>query len=349
MTNSEEHNAFDPARLGLALLVVYTHAHLLGGFGSEGFGGLVKGQTIAGGLAVLGFFGISGFLVTRSFVVRGDWRQFAVARLLRILPGLYFSLLLTAFVVAPVIAYCNAAGGDWHWADAWGFVFKNAFVKIGEWSVGGVLSGLPYAGSINGAQWSLLPELFCYGCVLLLGLAGSLQEKRANLLAAVVLLLVLHFGLVMAPEKTNLAPTFLALTNWTPYMLAFLTGAAVHAFRDEVGLGGRQALLWLGITGVLLKFGGWTLLGPVVLPLAVIHTAYSCRLKLTVDLSYGVYILHFPVLQLLSAAGLNRFGFALYFVVGLVVTSLLAVMSWFAVEKPALGLKGWASRYLPTW
>lgn len=341
---AEEQNAFDVVRLGLAWLVVYSHACLLGGFGEEGFARFARGQTIAGTLAVLGFFGLSGFLVTRSFALRGDWRHFAAARLLRILPGFYLALLLTAFVLAPLIAAVNTADGGWSPAAALRFVGRNLGVRVGEWHVGDVTAGLPYVGSINGALWSLFPELCCYGLVLALGLAGALGRGRATMALAAGAMLVLHVALVVAPTRPDLAPTLLALTGWAPFVTAFLTGAVLYAWRDAMDFGLRAAMLWGVVALVLLRFGGWALLGPVVLPLVAINAAYAARVRLRADFSYGIYVLHFPVLQLLAALGWQAHGFAVFLAAGTVASVLLAAASWYLVEKPALKLKGFARR-----
>ena len=58
------------------------------------------------------------------------------------------------------------------------------------------------------------------------------------------------------------------------------------------------------------------------------------------DLSYGIYIYGFPVQQVLIIYGLHRLGFPLYFAVTLAIVLGLAAASWFAVEQPALSLKG---------
>lgn len=341
---AEENNAFDVARLVLALLVVYSHAHLLGGFGAERFAELTKNQTGLGTFAVLGFFGISGFLVTRSFVARHDWRAYMRARFLRIMPGLCFALVLTAFGLAPAISFFNEASEGWQWTDAAAYVANNTFVVVRQWSVGGVLTGLPYEGSINGPLWSLFPELCCYGMILFLGVTGALQRSRGNVMACVGLMVIAHGAIVLVPGRENLAPTLIALTGWSSFVTAFLVGAGLYCFREEFGFGLGQTVVWWLVVGVLLKFGGWALLGPVVFPLAIIHGAYSFRGHLPVDLSYGLYLLHFPVLHLLAAAGLNLSGFAVYSVVGMLATAALAAISWCLVEKPALTLKAQAAR-----
>ncbi|HEY4301747.1 MAG TPA: acyltransferase family protein [Candidatus Didemnitutus sp.] len=332
-------NAFDLLRLVLALLVVYTHAHLLGAFGEEPLSKFVRSQTSAGTLAVLGFFGLSGFLVTQSFEVQGDGLLFARARLLRILPGLYLALVLTAFVFAPCISHFGSAAGGWNATEATGYIVRNALVVVREWNIGRTLAGLPYEGSLNGALWSLFPECICYGVVLLLGLLGSIPLRRVNVLMLLVVVYVFHVILVVSPGSSSRVPTVLSLTGWAPDIAAFLTGSAVYLYRQEVAPGGNQAWLWLLVSAGLLKFGGWVLLAPLVLPLALIHGAHLFRVRLPFDLSYGIYVLHFPVLQLLSAIGLHHQGFVRYFGAGVFITILFAAVSWFLVERPSLAFK----------
>jgi len=340
----EEKNCFDLLRLVMALLVVYTHACVIGGFGQEKFLALVKGQSTAGGLAVLGFFGMSGFLVARSYAVHPGAGRFIRARLLRVMPGLYLALVLVAFVFAPAINHFNPAGGGWKIGDAASFVVRNAGVKVGQWSVGGVLAGLPFSFSIDGALWTLFPELWCYGLALLLGMMGGLRQHRFHLLLALGLVAILHGAIVLAPHREYVAPTVLTLTGWDPLFTAFLTGMALYAFRSDADAGYPPALFWCAVAGLLLRFGGWSLLGPVALPIGLRYLAYAGCIRLPVDLSYGIYILHFPALQLLAALGVNRLGLPVYLGLGLAVTLPLAAASWHFVERPALALKAWPLR-----
>lgn len=164
MTRDLKDNCFDPLRLILSLAVVYSHGVLVGGFGEEQFKLLAKGQTIAGSVSVLGFFGISGFLVTMSFCNTGDVRKFIESRLFRILPAFYLTILLTAFFFAPIISKYNTQGGEWLISSALQYVGDNIFVKVGNWHVGEVISGLPYDESINGSLWSLFPS-FAVTCL----------------------------------------------------------------------------------------------------------------------------------------------------------------------------------------
>ena len=88
------HDNFMLIRLALALAVVVSHAFSVttGRVEDEPLHALT-GFTL-GEHAVNGFFAVSGFLVTMSFLRRG-WRDYAVARALRIGPGLIAATLST--------------------------------------------------------------------------------------------------------------------------------------------------------------------------------------------------------------------------------------------------------------
>lgn len=335
---SGEENGFDVLRLGLAWLVVYTHALLLGGFGEDAVARFSHGQTIAGTLAVLGFFGVSGFLVTRSFVLRADALGFTASRLLRILPAFYVALVLTAFVFAPLISAANPSSPGWHAADAARYVLLNLKVWLGAVTVGGVLTGLPFPSSLNGALWSLFPELLCYAGVLALGLIGAFRAARVILPLAWGATVAAHVAEFFFGERAPL-PELLTLTGWAPFFAAFFTGVMIFVYRERLRFGWRSAVLWGVAALLLLRFGGWELCGPLVLPLFVIHLAHCFRWRLRADLSYGVYVLHFPVLQWLTALGVPALGVAAYLSLGTALTVALAVVSWFAIERPALRFK----------
>jgi peptidoglycan/LPS O-acetylase OafA/YrhL len=64
------------------------------------------------------------------------------------------------------------------------------------------------------------------------------------------------------------------------------------------------------------------------------------------DYSYGIYIYAFPVQQMLSLVGANRWGLGAYFVLSLLGTLPLAALSYHLVEKPCLRWKDWRLPFL---
>ena len=58
------------------------------------------------------------------------------------------------------------------------------------------------------------------------------------------------------------------------------------------------------------------------------------------DLSYGIYIYAFPVQQLVCGYTVSRnIGWLVTLVVSSVLTFMLAALSWFLIERPALRLR----------
>jgi peptidoglycan/LPS O-acetylase OafA/YrhL len=56
------------------------------------------------------------------------------------------------------------------------------------------------------------------------------------------------------------------------------------------------------------------------------------------DISYGIYIYGTLILNILTAGGCNK-SFWSYFGISLILTLIMAYLSWFLIEKPALRLK----------
>ena len=107
-TRGSRTNHFDIMRLTAALLVVFSHSFNLShgkvlGKQYEPLMQLSKGQITLGGLAVLVFFVISGFLITASFDKDKNVLSFCQKRFLRIYPGLIVVVLLTALVLGPLM------------------------------------------------------------------------------------------------------------------------------------------------------------------------------------------------------------------------------------------------------
>jgi peptidoglycan/LPS O-acetylase OafA/YrhL len=93
---SSRNNNFDVLRLFAALLVLWGHSYPLTADGQDDiFSKSLCGYDAAGGFAVMIFFVISGFLVTKSASERTT-ADYLAARALRILPALACVVLFTS-------------------------------------------------------------------------------------------------------------------------------------------------------------------------------------------------------------------------------------------------------------
>ena len=131
----------------------------------------------------------------------------------------------------------------------------------------------------------------------------------------------------------------------------FLCGALVAKFKGIIQFINKQNLvvlitLYLMIWYLSDKFSlgwgnrihplGFLLLLPIVFKVAFVKPNLSDRLLKRNDISYGVYIFHMPVVNYILYKGFTGF---VPFLLALVFTVLLAMVSWFVIESPALKFK----------
>lgn len=319
-------NALNLIRLILAILVIVSHAYPIGGFGPDP----ALGDLGLGSLAVGGFFAISGYLITKSRF-RTDIKIFALRRALRIFPGYWACLIFTAFIAA---GFTGLIRGGWSLASAAEFVAANApMIRAGGSDIGTTLAGLPYPGAWNGSLWTLRYEVVCYvaaGVALSYGLI-----RRQRILIPIAFVVVTACSVLVHASGTEGVIADAALL--VPF---FLAGASIYVYADKVpcsrwlalsaavlfiaavATGNGHSLAALPVTYLLLWLG-------IVLPSAIGRVAAEN------DFSYGTYLYAFPVQQLLVVAGSHHLGVVPFTVLSIVATAPLAVVSWFAIERPA--------------
>ena len=339
-------NAVGFLRLVCALVVIYTHAYPLGGFGFDPITRALHDNL--GALAVATFFFLSGFLVTRSYERTSNPIRFLWHRALRIMPGFWICLVVMVGGVGPLVWIIE------HWSLAGYFTYpvdrplsyltSNAWLDMRQTGVAGIFAHLPEGFFVNGALWTLANEGKCYILLALLG--WCVLRLRVPLIypfAFAVLLLYIN-----APRQMDAIPLVTAVRWWfgpDVFMLQasyFFAGATYYAYRRRIVV--RRAFFVCATLGVLLA----SLVGVqlLVLPLAVPYTVLWLALRLPTrhverygDISYGLYIYGWPVMQILVLLGVARLGPVPLAVASIVVTVPFALLSWRYVEAPCMHLK----------
>ena len=232
---SPQRNSLNLLRLVLATTVVVSHTIFLGGYASD----VIWGKTTLGTLAVYGFFGISGYLIagsaSRNHVGRYLWQ-----RVLRIFPGFWVCLVVTAFAFGLIgwlhsgascglSCYLRAPSGPL------GYISHNSWLKINQPSIAHTLRGAPAPQSWNGSLWTLFYEFLCYLLLAALALLGMLRRRWTVLVLAIVAWLA-QFVVTVVP---SLNARFDVLTNWQAgrmliFVPVFLTGSLLFLYQDRV-------------------------------------------------------------------------------------------------------------------
>lgn len=345
------HNSFGFLRFFLAALVLLVHSFPLGGFnrGRDPTTSWLNGQETLGGIAVGGFFVISGFLISRSLSSSSSLPKYLWRRCLRIFPGFWVCLLVTAFVFGPAVSLLDQ-GTVFGYLTAepspWDYVRQNFWLKVRQYDIGGVLADTPYGRSeasvFNGSLWTLIYEFKLYVGLGILGALGFVRRDRKLLQLLLAGIWLVQLAEVLSPGWPAQIINVFADLQLVRLTLMFLLGAMLFLYRDLVVMSRRGATLAAAALMVSVPLGIYPVVGTVALAYLWLWLAVRLPLRSFArhgDFSYGLYIYAFPVQQLCAVLGVNRLGLLPYFFLCLAVTLVLAMVSWFLVESPCLRLK----------
>ena len=338
-------NSFGFLRLILASIVVFQHALALTDHESETHFG-VTGQSDLGTVGVAGFFAVSGFLLMGSSN-RLSSRDFFRHRIFRLLPGLWFSLIIVSFVIVPIAAFFSSKPVSFNFIKGNGsaadFALSNLFLIVLQDSIGTVFGENSYPLAVNGALWTLAPEFICYMGLLLVAVLTKRRNRQqlpllVFALGASSLLWMLSQASASKVAEDIVSPALIL-------GVAFITGAIAAQLLERyprrprflptsVGL-----ILWIAIGA-----GGpisVILLSALVISLGLSTTSsFFTKIGSKTDLSYGIYLFHFPILQTAIAVTTISWSYVLSVtllpVIALLLSSMLALISWRMVEKLAI-------------
>jgi peptidoglycan/LPS O-acetylase OafA/YrhL len=213
-------------------------------------------------------------------------------------------------------------------------------------SIGGALPGLR-SDAINGSLWTLKLEVIFY----LFLPAFLLLHRRWGKGTLLVPYLLLSFLEYLVHARHGAVPSH--LKDLFKFQF-FFVGIGLYFYgRELLRYKSRflpvGALLFLFLISVhYFKWEPvpvlWQIAHPLLIGLAVFCLAFADRKShLRYDLSYGIYVIHYPLVQTALSYGLFAgHPYALFFVSLLAAVTLLAWLSYRYVESPFIRL---ARRY----
>lgn len=325
-------------RLFFAASVMVSHSLLL--LDPDGF---ITIRTILNSeAAVQGFFILSGMLVFGSFSRIGRWATFWRRRAVRIYPG-YIVAVLVFLCLALLQAHLRDV------AVAWGELPRYLAANLStlnflQPTIDGVFQGNPQL-PINGALWSIKVEIMFYVCVPALYWIGH-RIGFGKLAAGLIVAGTLWWPLLLWVGVQTGQDIALSYKFQLPGQLHYFA-LGVGLFAVTKGIIGRGSLVALVVLMLaLLVMAGQPREAVQALVLVCVigmltHMPVMGEPFGGRDLSYGIYLAHFPIVQLLIAAGVAAaLPVPVYVAVVVTLAALYALGSWHLVEKPALAFGG---------
>lgn len=347
-TSSHQNNSFDLIRLFAALTVLIGHALFVYlGFPYDPYLKLT-GVFQLGALGVHIFFAVSGYLICGSLLKDRDMGAFALRRSARILPGLFvcvgFCICTGAlFFYGPLSEYL-------HSMQMLRFIL-NIFVFPVANVPNDALCSPNYGCVLVAPFWTLAYEVVCYFILAMTFAAfrnpGAIKAALAAIL--VVCLIGVIDSIAHGPRPIAFAygeTTLLSMNTGAISSLfgIFFVGALIRCLPPNLVSEWRYMMLALTIYAASIPAGetAFTIAVTVTLPVIVIslgRRATRASLLLSTrlgDVSYGVYLYHFPIQVMLWIGVAPYLGRGATFVLALLGTFVIAVLSYRFVEAPAM-------------
>jgi len=286
----------------------------------------------SGGLAVSVFFFLSGLLVFESFHRTKSVPLFFAARVARIFPGLSVCLIFSVLVVGPLFG--SLSFSDYISApETLSYYQSNLLLFRQQSTLPGVFSHSP--NPLNGCLWTLPIEIRLYLVIGLFGGAGLFRKRSISnvFLGGLIAAYFLSFDHIPDPQRGFVDG--IRILN-----ASFILGCLVAVNKDIIKLTSAAFIVLLIVSALTWKWPTRPIFFYITLYYASLYlfsTPWSLRIKLPGDYSYGIYIYGFVVqqcvasLQVVPNPWVNSF-------ISLLVTLVLASLSWHLVERPAMRL-----------
>lgn len=326
-------NRFDLIRLILASLVFIYHAIALSSARPPSPLELQFG--LISELAIQSFFIVSGALVYGSFERSSGLSDYAGKRIRRLYPAYAVIILVPAAIAASLNVGDGAAAEQIIRYVAANLVFLNFLAP----TLPGFFES-NWAPEVNGALWTLKIEVAFYLILPILawGLAKMGRQWWIGIAGLVAGALIWQDAALALDH-----PLSAQLSRQLPgQMMYFAAGMALWRLWPVIKQHALACLL-IGTVALSLALTIPTLDVLRVLGLSglVAGVAFVPGPALNAarwgDISYGVYIIHFPIVQALVAAGLfATLGLWAGIALSGVIVYALSYMLWWWVEKPAL-------------
>ena len=329
-------NFFTPLRFIFAFMVLIGHAFIIG-MRDVNAEPRVFFEFTFSYMAVNLFFIASGFLVTKSMLYRGDVAEYSSARILRIYPALALHVLLVMFVMGPFVTSLPLREFFTH-PDFFTQPLKVLSFYKTEIELPSVLEGNNETLA-SATLWTLRYEVLAYiGTAIAFSL--GLMKKKWMLLAQFVVfasawIVIKAFGLFESLPATG--------QNLLRFSICYSLGAAIFAYRERLQF---HILGLVGVTIAAALTNGTPLFEvttAVMLAYFVFWAAYIKAPKLVglqsvSDISYGIYIYHWAIMQWLNHI-FPDFGPWQLIAIAAPLTIAISAASWRYIEKPMLRSK----------
>lgn len=292
--------------------------------------------------AVGGFFALSGYLIFYSYIKHPRLKDYLTNRAMRLLPP--YALVVTLSAIGLCALSYLTPGEYFSNPGFWKYLLANlSFLNFLHPVLPGVFTGSEFTDcAVNGSLWTMKVEWSLY---LSVPIVAWFISKRLLRRDAVFILLILFsvayscffYSRYIATEQKIYE---ILSRQFFGQLLYFYTGVIVY-FHYEKFMSYRW---WILVVDAVLLLASSHIplydmtLRPFVNATAVLLVAlwgdWGYRFSRHDNVSYDMYLFHFPIIQIAVYMGVNRLSPVTGLLTVITVTAIVSAISWNIVGRP---------------
>jgi exopolysaccharide production protein ExoZ len=318
-----------------ATMVVIIHT---GAFSELGVLGL--NITMAGKYGVDIFFVISGFTIAKTFMEAKNYQVYITKRLWRIVPLYFFVItIVTILLIYEVLVPNNYAEKYGVTPDLYNYIFHLSMISYFDYRI---------ASSILGIEWTIPIEVFWY-----VMLPYFIFYTKTFPRVLIMVLLCLFLTLLASYFSKQIFGTVQPI-KWSPiaYGHLFFIGATSYFarinFEKSNGIAPTLCIYFATVIfflSLIVNFSGRSEVLALSTAIFIvfmrddravfINSILSSKpLIFLGSISYSIYLIHMPIINIINKYGVIFHSKTLYFIIVFGITIILSMITYLFIEKP---------------
>ncbi len=329
-------NAFDFLRYLLTLSIFISHFYVLNDIERPWW-------CISGLIRVKAFFIISGFLVFYTYIKKPQLSLYIKKRVRRILPPYILVIVLcvlTCSLVSNLHPYQYFTS-----TDTYKYLLSNlSFMNFLHPTLPGVFQDNPIH-AVNGSLWTMKVEIMFYVSVPIVFYCMR-KVNKLYVIITVFLFAYLYDALFYELFQQTRNEIFLLIRKQIGSQFMYFYSGTFILLYFNYFIKYLKYLLPLSMLIYGLSYTDnfiFLKLEPIAFAAIIIGSAYLLKyfffLRKYENISYGMYLFHYPIIQIFIHYNITEYNFYLSFFGSLAITTLISIVSWKYLEKPIIDSK----------
>lgn len=341
-------NSFTLMSVILSLLIIYFHCYVLfyGPMSPQAdiFSHIFRGEN-TGSIVVATFCVISGFMITSSIQRSKNIKEYLKKRVKKIFPAYILVLIISALVIAPIVSSISLKSYYLNPSLYTNYVIDNLLLfKNSVYSIGDVFINNPYPSAINGTIWYIKHQFSCYlymiplFIIFLKSKDNRKYEYKYFFIIILILIIMSYSGSFVSvfriiKQKLGYIGVFNEIESLVRIIYYFSAGVFINIYKDKIMYDKKNVLFALLILILTFRTKLFTYFCLILLPYFIIYLG-SLKSKIkVVDISYYIFLVGFPVQQVLIHYLTNEINFIIYIGLSLNISILCGYLIHIVIDK----------------